>query len=85
MVSPDAGGERECALYGWEAVAVQDQESWTLVRSVKRALRTAGPQTEVQFGRRTGAAARADGRDDDGAAYAAAGALESWRGADEDP
>jgi molecular chaperone DnaK (HSP70) len=37
-------GER---LYGWDAVAVQDQESWTLVRSLKRALRTAGPQTEI--------------------------------------
>ncbi len=34
-------------LYGWEAVAMQEQESWTLVRSLKRALRTAGPQTEI--------------------------------------
>jgi molecular chaperone DnaK (HSP70) len=36
-------------LYGWEAVAVQEQESWTLVRSLKRALRTARPQTEIQL------------------------------------
>jgi molecular chaperone DnaK (HSP70) len=36
-------------LYGWEAAAVQEQESWTLVRSLKRALRTAGPQTEIHL------------------------------------
>jgi molecular chaperone DnaK (HSP70) len=36
-------------LYGWEAIAVQEQESWTLVRSLKRALRTAGPQTEIHL------------------------------------
>jgi molecular chaperone DnaK (HSP70) len=35
-------------LYGWEAVAVQDQESWNVIRSLKRALRTAGPQTQIQ-------------------------------------
>ena len=35
-------------LYGWEAVAVQDQEGWTLLRSPKRLLRTAGPKTTVQ-------------------------------------
>lgn len=40
-------------VYGWDAVAVQDQESWTVVRSIKRALRTAGPHTEVQVGGRT--------------------------------
>jgi molecular chaperone DnaK (HSP70) len=38
------GGVR---VYGWEAVAMQDQESWTLVRSLKRVLHTAGPQTEI--------------------------------------
>lgn len=36
------GGMR---LYGWEAIGVQDQESWTVMRSLKRALRTAGPHT----------------------------------------
>ena len=40
------GGER---LYGWEAMAVQDDDSWTLLRSLKRYLRTAGPHTEVQI------------------------------------
>jgi molecular chaperone DnaK (HSP70) len=34
-------------IYGWDAIAVQDQESWTVVRSLKRALRSAGPYTEV--------------------------------------
>jgi molecular chaperone DnaK (HSP70) len=39
-------------VYGWDAVAVQDDEAWTLVRSVKRWLRTAGPQTELRIGGR---------------------------------
>jgi molecular chaperone DnaK (HSP70) len=37
-------------LYGWEAMAMQDQETWTVVRSLKRALRTAGPQTQIDMG-----------------------------------
>jgi molecular chaperone DnaK (HSP70) len=37
-------------VYGWEAVAVQDDESWTLVRSPKRSLRTAGPHTDLHVG-----------------------------------
>jgi molecular chaperone DnaK (HSP70) len=37
-------------LYGWEAVAVQDDEAWTLIRSPKRSLRTAGPRTELRVG-----------------------------------
>jgi molecular chaperone DnaK (HSP70) len=40
-------------VYGWDAIGMQDQEGWTLVRSIKRALRTAGPHTEVQIGSRT--------------------------------
>ena len=35
-------------LYGWEAVAVQDEKDWTLLRSPKRSLRTAGPHTRLQ-------------------------------------
>jgi len=34
-------------LYGWEAVAVQEDERWTFVRSLKRALRSANPHTQV--------------------------------------
>jgi molecular chaperone DnaK (HSP70) len=37
-------------LYGWEAVAVQDEIGWTLMRSPKRSLRTAGPHTELRVG-----------------------------------
>ena len=38
------GGQR---LYGWEAVAAQEDENWTVLRSLKRHLRSAGPHTEV--------------------------------------
>jgi molecular chaperone DnaK (HSP70) len=41
------GGAR---LYGWEAVTAQEDESWTIVRSLKRSLRSAGPHTELQVG-----------------------------------
>lgn len=34
-------------LYGWKAVAAQDDDSWTILRSLKRCLRSAGPQTEL--------------------------------------
>src|SRR6516225_2149098 len=37
-------------LYGWEALAVQDDRDWTLLRSPKRSLRTAGPHTELRVG-----------------------------------
>ena len=33
--------------YGWEAIAAQEDERWTVLRSLKRSLRTAGPHTEV--------------------------------------
>lgn len=36
-------------VYGWEAAAVQDEEGWTILRSPKRLLRTAGPRTQVQI------------------------------------
>src|SRR6266704_2134084 len=36
--------------YGWDAVAVQDEKGWTLLRSMKRSLCTAGPHTELQVG-----------------------------------
>ncbi len=36
-------------LYGWDALAVQDEEGWTLLRSLKRCLRTAGPYTEFEI------------------------------------
>jgi molecular chaperone DnaK (HSP70) len=36
--------------YGWEAIAAQEDERWTVVRSLKRYLRAAGPHTEVTVG-----------------------------------
>ncbi|MBV8631344.1 MAG: Hsp70 family protein, partial [Silvibacterium sp.] len=36
-------------LYGWEALSVQDDDSWTTARSLKRLLRTAGPRSELQL------------------------------------
>jgi molecular chaperone DnaK (HSP70) len=38
------GAER---LYGWEAIAAQEDERWAFIRSLKRALRSANPHTEV--------------------------------------
>ncbi len=35
-------------LYGWEAVAAQNDESWAILRSLKRSLRGAGPRTELE-------------------------------------
>jgi molecular chaperone DnaK (HSP70) len=37
-------------LYGWQAVAALDDDSWTVLRSLKRALRNAGPHTELLAG-----------------------------------
>ena len=36
-------------LYGWDAVAAQEDESWTVLRSLKRYLRSASPHTELQI------------------------------------
>ena len=35
--------------YGWEAWAAQEEPGWTIVRSLKRALQGAGPETRVQI------------------------------------
>ena len=40
-------GERK---YGWDAWAVQNDPGWTVLRSLKRLLEDAGPQTHVQLG-----------------------------------
>lgn len=40
-------------LYGWEAWAAQEQPGWTVVRSLKRALEGAGPETMVQLASQT--------------------------------
>ena len=35
-------------LYGWAAVAVQEDESWTTLRSLKRLLHSASPHTDLR-------------------------------------
>jgi molecular chaperone DnaK (HSP70) len=37
-------------LYGWQALEQQGKPGWTLVRSLKRLLKNAGPHTEVEIG-----------------------------------
>lgn len=41
------GGERR---YGWEAWEAQGDDSWTVIRSIKRLLEDAGPQTLLDLG-----------------------------------
>ena len=40
-------------VYGWEAWAAQEEPGWTVVRSLKRALEGAGPETLVQISTET--------------------------------
>ncbi len=44
---PVAAVKGDARLYGWEALATHGDEGWTILRSLKRALRGAGPHTEV--------------------------------------
>lgn len=44
---PVAAVNGDRRVYGWEAIAAQEDESWTVLRSLKRALRSANPHTEV--------------------------------------
>ncbi len=47
---PVAAVNGDRRVYGWEAIAAQEDENWTVLRSLKRGLRTAGPHTEVMVG-----------------------------------
>jgi molecular chaperone DnaK (HSP70) len=49
---PVAAVKADKRLYGWEALAVQEDESWTILRSLKRYLRSAGPNTELRVAER---------------------------------
>src|ERR1035438_2702935 len=40
-------------VYGWDAWAAQEEPGWTVVRSLKRALEGAGPETLVQIANQT--------------------------------
>ena len=42
MAISDAG-----RVYGWQALEMQGKPGWTLIRSLKRYLKTAGPNTEI--------------------------------------
>jgi molecular chaperone DnaK (HSP70) len=44
---PVAAVNGSSRLYGWEAIAVQEDENWTVLRSLKRYLRSANPHTQV--------------------------------------
>lgn len=45
---PVAAVSDSARRYGWEAIAAQEDESWTVLRSLKRYLRSASPHTEVR-------------------------------------
>jgi molecular chaperone DnaK (HSP70) len=47
---PLIAAQGEERLYGWKAWQAQDDPGWTIVRSVKRLLEAAGPETRVQIG-----------------------------------
>ncbi len=40
----------EARVYGWDAWHRQGQEGWTIMRSLKRRLKDAGPETRVEIG-----------------------------------
>jgi len=40
----------ETRLYGWNAWHVQGQPGWTTIRSLKRCLKDAGPETRIEIG-----------------------------------
>ena len=43
-----ARGDRR--LYGWDAWLRQGQPGWTVIRSLKRCLKDAGPETRIEIG-----------------------------------
>jgi molecular chaperone DnaK (HSP70) len=43
----------ENRVYGWDAIAVEEDERWTILRSLKRYLRSANPHTQVTVGGQT--------------------------------
>jgi molecular chaperone DnaK len=50
---PLAAVKDQKRVYGWEAWAAQEERGWTVVRSLKRALEGAGPETLVQIASQT--------------------------------
>ena len=41
--------KQESRLYGWDAWAAQEDPAWTIARSLKRSLESAGPETRVHI------------------------------------
>ena len=50
MVSSPDRDQRDRRRFGWEAYAMQGEPGWTIVRSLKRYLEDAGPQTQLDLG-----------------------------------
>jgi molecular chaperone DnaK (HSP70) len=50
---PLVAAQDQRRLYGWDAWAAQEDTEWTVVRSLKRALEGAGPETLVQISTQT--------------------------------
>ncbi|AXC15108.1 Chaperone protein DnaK [Acidisarcina polymorpha] len=46
---PTVAVQGEMRLYGWEAVARQNEPEWSVLRSLKRSLRSAGPHTQIEI------------------------------------
>ena len=44
---PVAAVNGETRVYGWDAIAAQEDENWTIFRSLKRSLRSGNPHTTV--------------------------------------
>ncbi len=47
---PAVAVQGKTRLYGWEAVARQGDPGWSVLRSLKRLLRGAGPHTQIEIG-----------------------------------
>ena len=50
---PLVAANGQARVYGWEAWTAQEKPGWTVVRSLKRALEVAGPETLVQIADQT--------------------------------
>src|ERR1700679_2881960 len=55
---PVAAVNGDKRVYGWEAIAAQEDENWTVLRSLKRALRSANRQQQPALPDRRGRAGR---------------------------
>ena len=61
---PTVAVQGKARVYGWKAVARENDPEWSVVRSLKRSLRSAGPHTRIEIGGQQLAGKSAAGRDD---------------------